>query len=59
VGTFTQAGAAVDADGILTAALANGSQIGTLTTAAWVPAVVTIGTYTAGKIKVVVRYLTV
>jgi hypothetical protein len=59
VGTYTEAGAAVDADGIRVTAGTDGAQIGATSTAAWVPAVVTTGTYTAGKVKVIITYLTV
>lgn len=59
VGTFTEAGVAVDADGLVTTAGAAGAQVGTQTTAAWYVAVTTTGTYTAGKLKIVVEYITV
>ena len=57
VGTFALDGTAVDADGILDSTGAEGALVGTaLSSAAYVTAVTT-GTYTAGKVKVVIRYL--
>jgi hypothetical protein len=62
VGTYKEDGTVVDADGILTTAGADGAQIGTAVSAAtgpWYVTAVTTGTYTAGKVKVVIEYITV
>lgn len=58
VGTYQRNGTVDDADGIRTTAGANGVQVGVQLTAARYVALVTTGTYTAGKIKVIVRYVT-
>lgn len=57
VGTYQGAGTVDDADGIRTTLSADGAQIGTQLTAARYVGVVVTGTYTAGKIKVIVEYL--
>lgn len=59
VGTYQQDGTVDDADGIRTTAGANGVQVGTQLTAARNVAVVTTGTYTAGRVKIIVDYYTV
>lgn len=59
VGTYQTNGTVDDADGIRTTAGANGAQIGTQLTAARNVAVVTTGTYTAGRVKIIVDYYTV
>lgn len=63
VGTFQENGTIVDADGIATTiAGAAGAQVGTQVSAAtgpWYVAPVATGTYTAGRIKIVVEYITV
>ena len=59
VGTYQTNGTVDDADGIRTTAGANGLQVGTQLTAARNVAVVTTGTYTAGRVKVIVDYYTV
>lgn len=59
VGTYDRDGTVVDADGIRVTAGTDGAQIGTQTTKELIPSVVTTGTYTAGKVKVIIRYLTV
>lgn len=59
VGTYLQNGTVDDADGIRTTAGADGVQVNVQLTAARQVAVVTTGTYTAGKIKVIIRYVTV
>lgn len=60
VGTFLENGTAVDDDGLLIAAGTAGAQVGTMSGASplFVAAKAT-GTYTAGKVKVIVEYLTV
>ena len=57
VGTYLAAGTADTAAGIRTTAGADGTQIGTLLSAARYVGVVVTGTYTTGKIKVIVEYL--
>ena len=57
IGTFQENGTVVDADGIRVAAGTDGAQVGTQLTAALNVAAVTVGTYTAGKVKVIIRYL--
>lgn len=57
VGTYTLAGATVDDDGILTAAGAAGAQIGTQASQDLYVAAKTVGTYTAGQVKVVIKYM--
>lgn len=57
VGTFTEAGAVVVADGIRTAAGGDGSQINTQATQNLFVAMTTTGTYTAGRVKVIVEYM--
>jgi hypothetical protein len=59
VGTYEEDGTVVDADGLVTALGAAGAQVGTQTTDVWYVAVVTTGTYTAGKLKIIVEYITV
>lgn len=59
VGTYLKNGTAVDDDGIRVAAGTDGAQVNTQTTDRWNVAVKTTGTYTAGKIKVIVNYYTV
>lgn len=56
VGTFQANGTAVDADGIRVAAGTNGALVGTQLAAAANVTAVTTGTYTAGKVKVIVDY---
>lgn len=59
VGTFLENGTAVDDDGILVAAGTAGAQIGTMSGASELfVAPKATGTYTAGKFKVVVEYIT-
>lgn len=57
VGTYQANGTADTAAGIRTTAGADGTQIGTQLSAARYVGVVVTGTYTAGKIKVIVEYL--
>lgn len=57
VGTYALNGTVDDADGIRTTLGADGAQVGTKMSARKNVGVVTTGTYTAGKIKIVVRYL--
>lgn len=59
IGTYTAAGVAVDADGIRTDAGADGVQIGTTLASNQYVTVATVGTYTAGTLEIVVRYVTV
>lgn len=59
VGTYQQNGTVVDADGIRVAAGTDGAQIGTRATQDLNVAVTTTGTYTAGRVKVIVNYYTV
>lgn len=56
VGTFLRNGTADDAAGIRTTGGADGSRIGTQTSQVLFPAVTTSGTYTAGKLQVVINY---
>lgn len=62
IGTFREAGTVVDADGIATTITGTpGAQIGaqvSQATGPWFVAAVATGTYTAGKIKVVIEYVT-
>jgi hypothetical protein len=58
VGTYKEDGTVVDADGILTDAGAAGAQVGTAT-GPWYVTVDATGTYTAGRVKIVVEYITV
>ncbi len=59
VGTFLENGTVVDDDGILTAAGAQGAQIGTMSGLSELfVAAKAVGTYTAGRFKVVVEYIT-
>jgi hypothetical protein len=57
VGTFQIDGDAIDADGIRTTAGADGAQIGTQLAEDGFIGVVTTGTYTAGIVKIVIRYM--
>ncbi len=57
VGTYAANGTVDDADGIRTTAGADGVQIGTTLTALKHVGVVTTGTYTAGKVKIIIQYL--
>jgi hypothetical protein len=60
VGTYLENGTVVDADGIATAIAGTaGAQVGTVTTAPWYIGITTTGVYTAGKVKIIIRYLTV
>lgn len=59
VGTYQKNGTVDTAAGIRTTAGADGSQIGTQLAADRYVGVTTTGTYTAGKIKIIVVYLTV
>lgn len=56
-GTFTKAGAAVSAAGLLTTALADGALIGTTLAADGFLAATTTGTYTAGVVEIVTDVL--
>lgn len=56
VGTFLEDGTAVDADGLRVAAGTDGVLVGTQLAAAAKVSGVTTGTYTAGKVKVIVNY---
>lgn len=62
IGTFRENGTVVDADGIATTITGTpGAQIGTQVdqaTGPWFVAAVATGTYTAGRIKVVIEYIT-
>lgn len=61
VGTFREAGTVVNASGIAVAGGGPGAQIGTAVlqaTGPWYVAAVATGTYTAGRVKVVVEYIT-
>lgn len=60
VGTYLENGTAVDDDGLITSAGAQGAQVGTMSGAAelFVAGKAT-GTYTAGRFKVIVEYITV
>lgn len=57
VGTYALAGTVDDADGIRVTAGTNGAQVGTKLAARKNVGVVTTGTYTAGEIEIIVRYL--
>lgn len=59
IGTFLENGTVVDDDGLITTAGAQGAQVGTMSGASelFVAAKAT-GTYTAGKLKVIVEYIT-
>jgi hypothetical protein len=59
VGTYNQDGTAVDADGIRVAAGTDGAQVNTQLNTAYNVAVATTGTYTAGRVKVIINYYTV
>jgi len=59
IGTFQENGTIDDVDGIRTSAGAAGAQIGTVLTAARFVAAVATGTYTAGRVKVIIEYMTV
>jgi hypothetical protein len=63
VGTWQENGTVVDADGInIDAGLAAGAQVGTQVssvTGPWYVGVKVTGTYTAGKVKIIVPYVTV
>jgi hypothetical protein len=63
VGTWQENGTVVDADGInVDAGLTAGAQVGTQVssvTGPWYVGVKATGTYTAGKVKIVVPYVTV
>lgn len=59
VGTYLGNGTADTAAGIRTTAGADGTQIGTQLSADRFVGVVTTGTYTAGKVKIIVEYMTV
>ncbi len=58
VGTYLENGTADNAIGIRTTLGADGTQIGTQLTADRYVSVVTTGVYTAGKIKIIVEYMT-
>lgn len=61
IGTWKEDGTVVDADGIYTDAGAAGAQVGTAVASATGPWYVTAkatGTYTAGKVKVVIEFIT-
>ena len=57
VGTYVEAGTADDADGIRKTDGTDGDQIGTVLTAKKFVGVVTTGTYTAGKVKIIIQYM--
>lgn len=57
VGTFAADGTADDDDGILTTAQAAGAQVGTQISADKYVTAKTVGTYTAGVVQVVIRYI--
>ena len=63
VGTWQENGTVVDADGInIDAGLAAGAQVGTAVasgTGPWYVGVKVTGTYTAGKVKIVIPFITV
>lgn len=59
VGTYQGNGTVDTAAGIRTTAGADGTQVGTQLAADRYVGVVTTGTYTAGKVKVIVEYVTV
>lgn len=58
VGTYSLTGTATDADGIRVTAGTDGAQIGTQLSARQNVTVVTTGTYTAGRLKIIITYLT-
>lgn len=58
VGTYQKNGTVDDDDGIRVAAGTDGAQVGTQLAADRYVAVKTTGTYTAGKVKVIVEYMT-
>lgn len=57
VGTYAAAGTVDDADGIRTTAGADGAQINTQLAAKKHVGVVTTGTYTAGRVKIIIQYM--
>jgi hypothetical protein len=57
VGTYQLDGTVDVADGIRVAAGTDGAQVGTQLTAARYVGVVTTGTYTAGKYKIIIEYM--
>lgn len=59
VGTYETDGTVDDVDSIRTTAGADGVYVGTQTTDPFNVAVVTTGTYTAGRVKVIINYYTV
>lgn len=59
VGTYQKNGTVDNAAGIRTTAGADGTQVGTQLAADRYVTVVTTGTYTAGRVKVIVEYMTV
>lgn len=59
VGTYQANGTVDDADGIRVTAGTDGAQVGTQLSAARYVGVVTTGTYTAGKVKIRIVYVTV
>lgn len=59
VGTYETDGTVDDADGIRTTTGTDGAQVGTQLTDPRNVAVVTTGTYTAGRVKVIINYYTV
>lgn len=60
IGTYQENGTVDDADGIRTSAGAAGAQVGTtLTASRFVAASVQTAVFTAGKVKVIVEYMTV
>ena len=64
IGTYEEDGTVVDADGIRVAAGTDGAQVGTVVSAAtgpWYVAIDTAGdaVYTAGRLKVIVEFMTV
>ena len=57
VGTYAADGTADDDDGILTTAQASGAQVGTQISADKYITVKTVGTYTAGVVRVIIEYM--
>lgn len=61
VGTFQVGGTAIDSDGLLAASAVNpgaaGAQVGTVLSENGYVAATTVGTYTAGKVLLVVRFI--
>lgn len=57
VGTFQINGTAIDADGVRKTDGSAGDQVGTQLAQAGYVGVVTTGTYTAGIVKIVIRYM--